>query len=408
MSETLSAAQARRIALAAQGFAQSRPEAPGRRDLLKVVERLGVIQIDSVNVVSRTHYLPFFSRLGAYPRDLLEDLAWGRKPALFEYWMHEASLAPHSTQPLMRWRMDDAAEGVGVWKGVARFLRTHRDFIDKAMDEIARLGPLSASELEIGEKGAGGWWGWSEGKRALECLFWTGELTAATRRSTFERVYGLPEKVHPKAIREAPTPSRAEAQGELIRIAARAMGIATERDLRDYFRMSPADSKARVAELVEAGELLPVTVRGWDQPAYLHPAAKRPRKITARALLSPFDNLIWFRERTERLFGVRIRLEIYTPAHKRTHGYYVLPFLEGEAISARVDLKADRKAGVLLVQASHAEPDGTPDTPSALAAELQLMARWLGLTSVQVADKGDLAHALQAAITPSASSPATA
>lgn len=398
MTETLSAAQARRIALAAQGFAQSRPEAPGRRDLMKVVDRLGVIQIDSVNVVSRTHYLPFFSRLGAYPREALEDLAWGKKPALFEYWMHEASLSAHSTQPLMRWRMDDAAEGVGVWKGVARFLRTHRDFIDKAMDEIARRGPLSASELEIGEKGAGGWWGWSEGKRALECLFWTGELTAATRRSTFERVYGLPDKVHPKSVREAPTPPRAEAQRELIRMAARAMGVATERDLRDYFRMSPADSKARVAELVEAGELTPVTVKGWDQPAYLHPAARRPRKVTANALLSPFDNLIWFRERTERLFGVRVRLEIYTPAHKRTHGYYVLPFLEGEAITARVDLKADRKAGVLLVQASHAEPEATPETPAALAAELQLMAAWLGLNQVRVIDKGDLAEALENAL----------
>ncbi len=312
--------------------------------------------------------------------------------------MHEASLSAHSTQPLMRWRMDDAAEGVGVWKGVARFLRTHRDFIDRAMDEIAARGPLSASELEIGEKGAGGWWGWSEGKRALECLFWTGELTAATRRSTFERVYGLPDKVHPKSVREAPTPPRAEAQRELIRMAARAMGVATERDLRDYFRMSPADSKARVAELVEAGELIPVAVKGWDQPAYLHPAAKRPRKVTARALLSPFDNLIWFRERTERLFGVRVRLEIYTPAHKRTHGYYVLPFLEGETITARVDLKADRKAGVLLVQASHAEPDATPDTAAALAAELRLMAGWLGLSDVQVIDRGDLAEALNAAI----------
>ena len=400
MNETLSAAQARRIALAAQGFAQSRPEAPSRRDLLKVVDRLGVIQIDSVNVVSRTHYLPFFSRLGAYPRDLLEDLAWGKKPALFEYWMHEASLAPHSTQALMRWRMDDAAEGVGVWKGVARFLRTHREFIDRAMDEIAQRGPLSASELEIGEKGAGGWWGWSEGKRALECLFWTGELTAATRRSTFERVYGLPAKVHPKAVREAPTPSREAAQRELIRIAARAQGVATERDLRDYFRMSPADSKARVAELVETGELIPVTVKGWDQPAFLHPAAKRPRKVTAHALLSPFDNLIWFRERTERLFGVRVRLEIYTPAHKRTHGYYVLPFLEGEAITARVDLKADRKAGLLLVQATHAEPDATPQTPSALAAELRLMAGWLGLSGVRVMEKGDLAGALEQALMP--------
>ncbi|MCI3134289.1 winged helix-turn-helix domain-containing protein [Phenylobacterium aquaticum] len=398
MKPTLSAVAARRIALAAQGFAEPRPAEAGRRQLLKTIDRLGLLQIDSVNVVSRTHYLPLFSRLGAYPRALLEEIAWGRKADLFEYWMHEASLAPHALQPLMRWRMDDAAEGVGVWNGVARFLHSHADFIDRALAEIARRGPLSASELEIGAKGVGGWWGWSEGKRALECLFWTGQLTTATRRGTFERVYGLPEKIHPKAVREAPTPDRAEAQRQLIRIAARAQGVATEPDLRDYFRMPPADSKARVAELVEAGELVPVTVEGWDRPAYLDPAARRPRKIEARALLSPFDNLIWFRERTERLFGVRVRLEIYTPAHKRTHGYYVLPFLEREAITARVDLKAERKAGVLAVLAAHAEPGAGPDTAAALAAELRLMAGWLGLGDVRVAPKGDLAPALADAL----------
>ena len=398
MAETLSAAAARRIALAAQGFAEARPADPSRRHVKKTIERLGVVQLDSVNVVSRTHYLPLFSRLGAYPREDLETLAWGRKPDLFEYWMHEASIAPHDTQPLMRWRMADAEEGVGVWKGVARFLRTHPDFIDRVLDEIDRRGPLAASELELGAKGAGGWWGWSEGKRALECLFWTGRLTTATRRGTFERVYGLPHKVHPPAVHEAPTPDRAEAQRRLLMIAARAQGIATERDLRDYFRMTPGDSKPRLAELVEAGLLLPVEVNGWDQPAYMHPEARRPRRIEARALLSPFDNLIWFRERTERLFGVKVRLEIYTPAHKRVHGYYVLPFLEGEAITARVDLKAERKAGILLVQAAHAEPEATPETPQALAEELRRMAGWLGLSEVRVAPKGDLAPALAAAV----------
>src|SRR6202008_1923325 len=200
-----------------------------------------------------------------------------------------------------------------------------------------------------GHKGEGGWWGWSEATRAVECLFWTGELTTATRRGTFERVYGLPEKVLPKAVVDAPTPDRADAQRELYRIAARAMGIATYKDLRDYFRMPVEGAKDRIAELVEAGELLPVTVKGWDSPAYLDPAARRPRKVDATALLSPFDNLIWFRERTERMFGVRYRIEIYVPAEKRTHGYYVLPFLEGDALTAPVDLKADRKAGVLIV-----------------------------------------------------------
>ncbi|MDO8902820.1 MAG: winged helix-turn-helix domain-containing protein [Phenylobacterium sp.] len=396
--ERLSAAQARRIALAAQGFGRSRPAKPVRRHLIETMDRLGVVQIDSVNVVSRTHYLPFFSRLGAYPRDALESLAWGRRPWFFEYWAHEASLLPLATQPLLRWRMEDAREGVGVWKGVARFLREHPALMDRAIEAIAARGPLSASELELGVKGAGGWWGWSEAKRAAECLFWTGRLTTATRRATFERVYGLPQEVLPADIHGAPTPSRDTAQRELLRIAARAQGVATERDLRDYFRMSPGETRSQIASLVEGGELVPVQVQGWSQIAYLDPKARKPRKITTAALLSPFDNLIWFRERTERLFGVRIRLEIYTPAEKRTHGYYVLPFLEDEAITARVDLKADRKAGVLRVMAAHAEPDATLATPDRLAAELRRMAGWLGLGEVTAEPRGDLAPALDAAL----------
>lgn len=395
MAETVSALQARRIALAAQGFGAPRPQGEvAKRQLLKTIDRLGVVQIDSVNVVSRTHYLPAFSRLGAYPRALLEEVAWGRKPALFEYWGHEASLLPLAAQPLLRWRMEDAREGIGMWKGVARFLREHRGAVEMALEQIRARGPLAASELEVGTKGKGGWWGWSDAKRAAECLFWIGELTTATRRGTFERVYGLPQKVLPRAVCEAPTPSRADAQRELVRIAARAMGIAAERDLRDYFRLPVADARARVAELVEEGELLPVEVRGWREPSYLDPAARRPRRIDATALLSPFDNAIWFRERTERMFGVRVRLEIYTPAEKRTHGYYVLPFLEGDALTARVDLKADRKASALVVQASHAEPWATPATAAKLADELKLMAGWLGLERVRVEPRGDLAQAL--------------
>jgi len=393
--DSLTAAEARRIALAAQGFGASRPAGDvGRRQLLRIIERLGAVQIDSVNVVSRTHYLPAFSRLGAYPRALLEDLAWGKKPSLFEYWGHEASLLPLSTQPLLRWRMADAHDGVGVWRGVARYLREHRPQVDRALEQIRERGPLAASELPLGTKGNGGWWGWSEAKRALECLFWTGELTTASRRGTFERVYGLPEKVLPRAVLETPTPAREAAQRDLLRIAARALGVATERDLRDYFRMSVAETRARLAELVEAGDLAPVTVQGWREPAYLEPAARRPRKIAAAALLSPFDNAIWFRERTERMFGVRVRLEIYTPAHKRLHGYYVLPFLEGDALTARVDLKADRQAGTLRVKASHAEPWATPETAERLAAELKLMAGWLGLERVVVEPRGDMAQAL--------------
>jgi uncharacterized protein YcaQ len=397
--DKLTAGEARRIALAAQGFGAPRPDGPvGKRQLLKLIERLGVVQIDSVNVVSRTHYLPAFSRLGAYPRALLEEVAWGKKPALLEYWGHEASLTPMTTQPLLRWRMEDARNGVGVWKGIARFLRERRDLADRALSEIETRGPLAASDLEVGLKGAGGWWGWSDAKRAVEGLFWTGELTTATRRGTFERVYGLPEKVLPRAIISLPTPPRDEAQRELYRIAIRAMGVATAKDLRDYFRMPVEGAKARLAELVEDGSLLPVTVKGWREQAYLDPAARWPRRIDALALLSPFDNLIWFRERTERMFGVRYRIEIYTPAAKRTHGYYVLPFLEGDALTARVDLKADRKAGVLVVQASHAEPWAGDATPVRLAQELKLMAGWLGLERVRVEKRGDLAAALAKAV----------
>jgi uncharacterized protein YcaQ len=349
-------------------------------------------------VVSRTHYLPAFSRLGAYPRALLDEVAWGKKPALLEYWGHEASLTPMTTQPLLRWRREDARNGVGTWKGIARFLRERRELVDRALAEIESRGPLAASELEVGLKGNGGWWGWSDSKRALESLFWTGELTTATRRGTFERVYGITEKVLPKAIVATPTPPREEAQRALLMTAARALGVATARDLRDYFRMGVADTPLRLSELVEDGALVPVTVKGWREPAYLDPQARRPRRIDAQALLSPFDNLIWFRERTERMFGVRVRLEIYTPAEKRTHGYYVLPFLEGDALTARVDLKADRKAGVLIVQASHAEPWASDATPVRLAQELKLMAGWLGLDTVRVAKKGDLAGRLTDAV----------
>ena len=397
--EKLTVREARRIALAAQGFGTPRPGGPvAKRQIVKLIERLGVVQIDSVNVVSRTHYLPAFSRLGAYPRAILEEVAWGRKRPLFEYWAHEASLLPLSRQPLFRWRMQDARDGVGIWKGVARFRRERADFVERVLNEIATRGPLSASELEMGHKGDGGWWGWSDAKRAVEGLFWTGELTTATRRGTFERVYGLPEKVLPRAIISLPTPPREEAQRELYRIAIRAMGVATAKDLRDYFRMPVEGAKSRLAELVEDGSLLPVMVKGWREPAYLDPAARWPRRVEAQALLSPFDNLIWFRERTERMFGVRYRIEIYTPAAKRTHGYYVLPFLEGDALTARVDLKSDRKAGTLIVQASHAEPWASDATPERLAAELKLMAGWLGLERVRVERKGDLAGALADAL----------
>src|SRR5690606_644880 len=303
---------------------------------------------------------------------------------------------PLETQPLLRWRMARAEAGE-MWTGLSRFGRERRDYIDGVLKEIERRGPVTGADFNDAPRGAPGWWSWSDGKRALEWLFWAGRITTRTRRG-FERVYDLTERALPRAVVEAPTPDEAEAQRELVRISARALGVATEADLRDYFRLPLADAKARVAELVEAGELTPAEVKGWRQEAYLAPGARRPRKVAAAALLSPFDNLIWTRDRTERLFGTRVRLEIYTPAHKRTHGYYVLPFLEDEAITARVDLKADRQAGVLRVQAAWREPDAAEDTPERLAGELRRMAAWLGLEGVEVAGKGDLAGPLAGVI----------
>ena len=391
--ETLSPKTARRIALSAQGFGRARPAAPGRSHVRDLVRKLGVIQIDSVNVVTRTHYLPGFSRLGDYPREALETEAWGARRGLFEYWGHEASLLPMEMQPLLRWRME-RARGGAMWTGLSRFGREKGDYIDGILAEIERRGPVTGGDFATGPRGAPGWWSWSDGKRALEWLFWAGLITTKTRNG-FERVYDLTERALPARIIDLPTPTEADAQRELVRMSARAMGVATAADLRDYFRLPLADARDRVAELVEAGELTPVSVKGWRHPAYLAAGARTPRKVTGAALLSPFDNLIWTRDRTERLFGVKVRLEIYTPAHKRAHGYYVLPFLEDEAITARVDLKSDRKAGRLLVQAAWREPDATAETPARLAAELRRMAGWLGLADVEVVGKGDLAEALQ-------------
>ena len=397
-SDTLSLAEARRIALAAQGFAVPRSEAvAGKGDLRRLIERLGVVQIDSVNVLARAHTLPAFSRLGHYRQEDLFALAYGKSRALFEYWGHEASLLPLALQPQLRWRMRRAARGEGIYREIAAFGRERQGLIREVCREIADRGPLAASELSHRHRGTGGWWGWSEGKRALEWLFWTGEVTTATRRGTFERVYDLTERVLPAAVIAAPTPEEADAQRELLRIAARALGVATERCLRDYFRLGVRETKPRVAELIEAGELLPVTVEGWSTPAYLDRRVRKTPPVDARALLAPFDPLIWQRERTEAVFGARIRLEIYTPRHKRAFGYYVLPLLLGERIAARVDLKADRKRGNLRVEAAHAEPGLAPSTIVApLAAELRLMAAWLGLARIAVARRGDLARPLAA------------
>ncbi|MBS1862395.1 MAG: YcaQ family DNA glycosylase [Actinobacteria bacterium] len=402
----LSAAQARRAALAAQGLTVARPR--GRvdvRHIRRALDALGIVQLDSVNVFSRSHYMPLFSRLGPYPRETLDlltvhqDGTDGRAAAdrreLFEYWGHEASLIPIDMQPLLRWRMA-RADGL-AWKGVARVGREERALVKRVLRLVREQGPIRAAEVGSPkrERRAGEMWNWNDGKKALEYLFFTGEVVAE-RRVNFERLYDVPERVLPAAILEMPTPSEAEAQRELLLFSARRLGVATEPDLGDYFRLPRADSKARLAELVEAGSLVPVAVEGWGAPAYAPADLHVPRRIRARALLTPFDSMVWARERTERLFGFRYRIEIYVPAAKRVYGYYVLPFLLGDRLVARVDLKSDRQAGVLRVVGAFAEPrveEG--EVARALADELREVSRWLGLGGVEVARKGDLAGALR-------------
>jgi uncharacterized protein YcaQ len=390
----LSAGQARRIALAAQGLAGARPAGRiDRRHARRVLDRVGLIQIDSVNVLVRSQELPLFARLGPHPRDLLPRMA--ADVEVIEYWCHEASLLPIATWPLMRWRMRSPD---GVWKGVYAIGREAPGLVEEVRAFVAEHGPLTVGGLPEQGRRTSSMWGWSQGKRALEYLFWSGAVTARRRASDFARVYDLTERVVPAAVLALPAPDEDEAKRELLLMAARSLGVGTLQDLCDYHRINVPRARPLVAALAEEGRLVPVTVEGWDRPAYLHPDVAIPRAASARTLLSPFDSLVWFRPRTERLFGFRYRLEIYVPAHKRVHGYYVLPFLLGDRIVARVDLKADRAAGALLVQAAHAEPGaGTPETAEALAAELALMAGWLGLGSVRVAGRGDLAPLLAAA-----------
>ena len=389
---------ARRIALQAQGFGDRRPVGvPDRRLLRRVVGRTGLLQIDSVNVFERAHYLPVFSRLGPYDRTLLDRAAY-RHRDLFEYWGHEASLLPVATQPLLRWRMARAAALDEGWGRTRQIVRDDPGFVAHVLQRVAEEGPASAGELHVGERPGGPWWDWSATKVALEHLFWTGRITTASRRG-FERVYDLTERVLPAAVLAAPTPDRADAQRELVRLAARAHGVATEKDLRDYFRLRPDEAAVAVRSLVEEGALLPVEVEGWRGPAYLSADARVPRWVRGSALLSPFDPLVWERSRTARLFGFDYRIEIYVPADKRVHGYYVLPFLQDEALRARVDLKGDRQAGVLRVRAAWLEAGCDPvQTSAALAAELRRAADWQGLTDVVVEPRGDLAAALTAAV----------
>ena len=361
-----------------------------------------MLQIDSVNVLMRAHYLPLFSRLGSYPVKLLDEASYSPKRRhFFEYWGHEACLLPLEVFPLLRWRMERARNFVGTWIGLARFAKSNQDFVERVFKIVTEHGPASAGEIarhlmEERPRGSRGWWGWTESKAALEFLFWCGRITTANRRN-FARVYDLVERVIPHEILTSPTPSSAEAQRQLVTIAGRALGVATEMDLRDYFRLPAEDARARIAELVETGELIPVAVEDWK--AYLHREAKIPRRIYAQALISPFDPLIWERKRPERLFRFRYRIEIYTPAHKREHGYYVLPFLLGDELVARVDLKAERNQGRLQVLSALEEPGADRiRVAEALADELSLLARWVGLEEIAVVDRGTLAAPLKSAL----------
>lgn len=390
----LSAAQARRIALAAQGFGERRPTGRiDRRHLRRVFERINVIQIDSVNVLARSHELVLFARLGPHPRTLLPAAVADGE--LMEYWGHMAAFVPSNQHRLFRWRMD----GPSTWKALEQLNDRRPGFVDTVLDLVRDQGPTTAGDLQqrVGPKGP--WWDWDDGKIALEYLFGQGLLAARRRPRDFARLYDLPERMLPAAALEARTPTEAAARTELLERAARSLGVATFEDLTDYHRQRNDPCRAPVAGLVEAGRLVPVTVEGWSRSAYLHADAAVPRRAASRALLSPFDSLVWNRDRNVRLFDFHYRIEIYTPAAKRRFGYYVLPFLLDGQLVARVDLKADRAAGALLVQAVHAEPGHDPAaTVEPLAMELGNLARWLELERIDVIGRGDLAPALRTAM----------
>jgi uncharacterized protein len=399
-TERISRAAARRIALAAQGFGAGRlTRTATMRDVQGVATRLGQFQIDSINVVTRAHFMPLFSRLGPYDPALLQR-AFGRPPRrLFEYWGHAASLIDVNLQPSLRFRM--TAGFRDVWAGIERVARQNPGLVDFVREEVAARGPISARQLEVEEvRERSNWgWNWSSVKTALEWLFYCGEVTSAYRNAQFERVYDLPERVLPAVVLARPTPSPEDSVRELVRHAAAALGVASETCLRDYFRTRPAMTRQAIDELTEAGELLPVTIEGWDKPTYLWHLARRPRSVQARALLSPFDSLVFERHRLEQLFDFFYRIEIYVPEPKRVHGYYVYPFLLGEAFVARVDLKADRVRSLLRVNSAWLEPGADAhEVAVELGEELALMAGWLGLSGVEILPRGDLAPMLSAAV----------
>ncbi len=400
--QSLSLAQARRVALAAQGFTDPPHATPTMRTFARTVQRTGVLQVDSVNVLQRAHRMPLYSRMGPYDVDLLRRASETAPRRVVEYWAHVQAFMPVDLWPVMRHRMDSYRTQQHTWWGTT----VTPELAAGLLAEIADRGASTARDLDDGLPRAKEHWGWnwSATRRALDYLFMVGDVAVAGRNGAFEVRYDLPERVIPREHLEAPTPTVDEAGRELVRRAARSHGVASARCLADYYRMrlqpAPGRPSARTAitELVEDGELLPVEVEGWARPTYLHRDARLPRRVGARALLSPFDPVVWERERTERLFDFRYRIEIYVPAAERVHGYYVLPFLLGDRIVGRVDLKADRSAGRLLVQAAYAEPGAPPETGEELAHELHRMASWLGLRSVVVRPRGDLAPTLAALV----------
>jgi uncharacterized protein YcaQ len=401
-AEQLSRAQARRIALVAQGFRDPRHTTPTMRTFSRTLARTGVLQVDSVNVLQRAHYMPLFSRMGPYDVEMLKRASEKKPRRMVEYWAHVQAFMPVDLWPVMQHRMASFRESPrwGAW------LKTNPGLVDKVLVQVRDQGPSTARDLDEGgpRKKVDWGWNWSETRKALDYLYVVGDLAIAGRNAQFEPIYDVPERVLPAAVLDAPVPDEFEAIKELIRRAARSHGVATVRCLGDYYRLQlqkGAGTKAAqlaVDELVDEGELLPVTIEGWKRPAWLHRDAELPRKVDARALLSPFDPVVWERERTEHIFDFHYRIEIYVPEPKRQFGYYVLPFLLGDRIVGRVDLKADRKAGLLLVKSAWSEPGAPTETAYELAEELRELASWLDLDDIVVAPKGDLAPALAAVV----------
>ena len=397
--QTLSRDQARRIALVAQGFRDPRHTVPTMRTFNRTLARTGVLQVDSVNVLARAHYMPLFSRMGPYDPGMLERASSGReRRRVVEYWAHVQAFMPVDLWPVMQHRMASYRAQRGKWKVMAARPELEAGVLAAVRDR----GASTARELDDGDPVTKEHWGWnwSDTRKVLDYLYMVGDLAIAGRNGSFEVRYDLPERVLPRHVLEAPVPDLAGANRELVRRAAVSHGVASVGCLADYYRMKVAEVRPAVDELVEAGELVPVRVEGWAKPAYLHRDAALPRRVHARAVLSPFDPLVWLRDRTEHLFGFRYRIEIYVPAHKRVHGYYVLPFLLEDRLVGRVDLKADRQAGTLVVRSAFAEPGAPADAAEELAEELGQVAEWLGLSAVVVEDRGDLARALASAVRP--------